>query len=62
MIILDPKELSKITHEINDIYYPKFKGKSIAMHRSIDLNGDYCIYYFRIIDFDEYIFIDKFLD
>lgn len=61
-VMLDSKELSKITHEINSVYYAKYEGKSFAMHRSIDLQNNYCIYYFENHGFNDYNIVEKFYD
>jgi len=59
---IDSKEISKITHEINNIYHSKYAGKRLGMHRSIDLNGNYCIYYFENHGFDDYNIFGKYYD
>ena len=57
-IELDTREFSKIVKEINNVYYPKYENKSFAMHRSLDLEDCYCIYYFEIRGFNDYNIID----
>lgn len=59
---LEPKEVSKIVHEINNVYDTKYKGKPFAMHRSIDLQNRYCIYYFENRGFSDYNIIGKMYD
>lgn len=59
---LDEKEISKIVHEINNVYYTKYKGKSFAIHRSLDLENRYAIYFFEIRGFDDYNIYEKYFD
>lgn len=61
-VVLDCKELSKIIHEINNEYHTKYIGKEFAIHRSLDLYGNYCIYYFEIHGFGDYNIIEKVYD
>lgn len=59
---IDKKEYSKIIHEINNIYHSKYFNEQFGMHRSIDLNGNYCIYLFEIHGFGDYNVYGKFYD
>ena len=58
-IRLDPKEFSKVIHEINNAYHIKYKGKSFAMIRTLDLDGTYSTYYFEVRGFNDYNIFEK---
>ena len=51
---LPAKEYSKIVHEINTLYYSRYSNQKFGVYRTLDLKGNYCIYYFEIIGFDNY--------
>lgn len=61
-IDINPKEISKITHEINNVYHSKYYNKRTAIHRSLDLSGNYCIYFFENHGFDNYNIFGKYQD
>lgn len=61
-IMLNPKELSKIVHEINNVYHAKYKGKQFAMIRTLDLRNSYNIYYFEVHGFGDYNIVEKISD
>ena len=58
-IKLNPREISKVVHEINSAYHIKFEGKSFAMIRTIDLDGVYNTYYFEVRGFGDYNIFEK---
>ena len=56
---LEPKEYGKVMHEINTVYYSRFKGKRVA-DIVIAFEYGYNYYEFEIHDFNEYnIFCKK---
>ncbi len=59
---LDKREVSKIIHEVNEVYFKKYVGKKYIIHRSLDLNNNYCIYYLEIHGFSDYNIVEKFYD
>ena len=61
-VILSPKEYSKIIHEINSLYYAKYQGSLFCMHRSLDLHGRYCIYFFENHGYNNYNIYEKIFD
>ena len=61
-LILDEREVSKVFHEINNLYHSKYKGKRFAMHRTLDLQSNYCIYYFENHGFNDYNIVEKYFD
>lgn len=61
-VYIPKNELSKITHEINTLYYSKYKDKEYAVHRSLDLCNHYCIYYFENRGFNDYNTYEKIYD
>jgi hypothetical protein len=61
-VYLDSDELQKIISGINSAYHTKYAGKKFAMHRSVDLEGNYCIYYFENHGFSDYNIVEKIYD
>ena len=52
------EEYAKVCHEVNTLY-SKYAGKRIIMHRTRDLDDNWCIYFIENLGYDDYIFIDK---
>ena len=61
-IELDSKEISKVMHEISNLYHVKYSNKTFIMHRTLDLHNYYCIYYVEIRGFGDYNIIAKIPD
>lgn len=60
-IDLEEAEIAKVCHEIST-NYGKYKGKAFIMHRTIDLNNFYCIYYVENHGYGDYNIIEKIYD
>lgn len=60
-LYLEPVEYYKIVHEINT-HYSKYKDKAYAIHRSLDLKGRYCLYFFENRGYDDYNIVGKSID
>ncbi len=58
---LSNAEIAKVCHEIST-NYSKYKDKAIIMHRTKDLNRDWCIYYVENHGFGDYNIIEKYYD
>lgn len=58
---LPRQEYGKIIHEINT-NYSKYKGKKLAIHRSLDLQGNYCVYFFENHGYGNYNIFGKHFD
>ncbi len=54
------KEETKIRHEINSLYFPKYEGLELIAHRSVGLDNRYYIYILENRGFDCYKFIVKY--
>ncbi len=54
-------EIAKVCQEIST-NYSKYEGKTIIMHRSIDLGGNWCIYYVENRGYGDYNIIEKYYD
>ena len=61
-IKVSDNELSKITHEINNLYYSKFEGLRFIAHRSVGLDNRYYIYILENNGFDNYRLITRYLN
>lgn len=59
---ISSKEIEKVIHEINNVYFVKYQNKKFCIHRTIDIHNHYCLYYFENYGFDNYVFIDKIYD
>lgn len=59
---LDPEEYSKICSEINNEYYSKYMGKSIAAHCSYGIDGVPYVYWFENHGFNDYRIIIREVD
>ena len=57
--ILDKAEFSKIVSEINSLYYSMYETDAFGLHYSVDVNNDYCLYYFENHGFNDYNIYDK---
>lgn len=58
---IDPRELSKICHEINT-NYSKYKGHRYCVHPSYGLDNVAYLYYFINNGFDDYIFYSRIIN
>lgn len=56
--ILDSQEYAKVISEINS-NYEVYKGKEIAAHYSVGLDGCYYIYFFENHGFNDYNIYEK---
>lgn len=56
---LNLKEYNKIVHEINTLYYNKHVNKKFAIHHSLDLQGNYSMYFFENHGFSDYNIFEK---
>lgn len=45
--------------EINLIYHETYKGKRFCVHESVDVDGNYCFYYFYNYGFNNYDIVSK---
>ena len=61
-IKVSDNELSKITHEINNLYYSKFEGLRFIAHSSVGLDNRYYIYILENNGFDNYRLITRYLN
>ncbi len=60
-LYLENAEISKVCHEIST-NYGKYEGKTIIMHRTKDLDRNWCIYYVENRGYDDYNIIEKYYD
>ncbi len=58
---LESAEIAKVYHEIST-NYGKYEGKTIIMHRTKDLDRDWCIYYVENRGYGDYNIIEKYYD
>lgn len=58
---LENAEIAKVCHEIST-YYKKYQGKSLILHRSKDLDGNWCIYYAENRGYGDYNIFEKYYD
>lgn len=54
-------EISKVCQEIST-NYRKYQGKEFVMHRSQDLDGNWCIYYVENRGYGDYNIVEKLYD
>lgn len=60
-IDLDRREIAKVCHEISSVY-TKYQGKRYILHRTTDLEYNWCIYYVENRGFGDYNIIEKVYD
>lgn len=60
-IPLSNAEIAKVCSEINSCY-SKYAGLPIILHRSMDLDYNWCIYYVENRGFNDYNIFEKFYD
>ena len=58
---LDKAEIAKVCHEIST-NYEKYKGKALIMHRTKDLDRNWCIYYIENRGCGDYNIVEKIYD
>lgn len=58
---LEKAEIAKICQEINT-NYRKYEGRGLIMHRSRDLEMNWCIYYIENRGYGDYNIIEKYYD
>ena len=54
-------EIAKVCQEIST-NYGKYEGKPIIMHRTTDLDRNWCIYYVENRGYGDYNIIEKYYD
>lgn len=58
---LENGEIAKVCHEIST-NYDKYEDKPIIMHRTKDLDRNWCIYYVENRGYGDYNIIEKYYD
>lgn len=59
---LDDAEISKVCHEINTVYFVKYQNKKLIMHRTMDSQKFWCIYFVENRGYGDYNIIEKYYD
>ena len=60
-LALNNSEISKVCHEIST-NFSKYIGKGLIIHRTRDLDGNWCIYYVESHGYGDYNIIEKYYD
>lgn len=58
---LEKTEIAKVCHEVSTNYV-RYQGKSLIIHRTRDLNRDWCVYYLENHGYGDYNIIEKYYD
>ena len=58
---LDNAEIAKVCQEIST-NYTKYKSKKLIMHRTRDLERNWCVYYVENRGYGDYNIIEKYYD